>query len=292
MLGHVATIEPAWRTEAWFWATVIAAALPMVAVGTAVAAGRWLPGAGPLLAACVRWAGTPVGRMALATITVLLAYPLLRGTLATVRRIASTRRWLYLLRYAATPSWPEAYWARVVAAGLASRVDLCALPLAGAWTVGLRRPRIVVATRLLQTLSPDEFAAVLHHEAHHLRRRHPLQALVIGALRDGFAWFPAVAATAEAYAASCEFAADAAAVRGCGTEALASALGKCRSSTMTVEPSGAPAFTDLAERRLERLAGGSGGSRLPTPTRAWFQAAILTLVCSGLGVVACGAAVR
>ncbi len=288
----MATIEPAWRTEAWFWATVIAAALPVVAVGTAVATGPWMPGGGPLLAACVRLAGTPVGRMALAALTVLLVYPLVRGTLSTARRIAGTRRWLHLLRNAVTARWPDAYWARVVSAGLAGRVELCALPLTGAWTVGLWRPRVVVATRLLQTLSPDEFAAVLHHEAHHLRRRHPLQALVIGALRDGFGWLPAVAATADAYAASREFAADAEAARRCGAEALASALGKCRNSTMTVEPSGAPGFTDLAKSRLERLTGRDGGPRLPTPTRAWFQCAILTLACSGLSVVACGAAVR
>lgn len=130
------------------------------------------------------------------------------------------------------------------------------------------------------------------HEAHHLRRRHPLQALVIGALRDGFGWFPAVAATADAYAASREFAADAEAARRCGAEALVSALGKCRHSAMTVEPSGAPGFADLAQTRLKRLTGRVTAPSFPAPARVWLQSAILTLVCSGLGAVACGAAVR
>lgn len=294
MLGHVATIEPAWRTEAWFWATVLAAALPVVAVGAAVAMGPWMPGAGPLLAACLHWAWTPVGRMALAALTVLLAYPLVRGTLSMARSIAGTRRWLLLLRNAVTANWSDAYWVRVVSSGVAGRVELCALPLTGAWTVGLWRPRVVVATRLLPTLSPDEFEAVLHHEAHHQHRRHPLQTLIIGALRDGFGWVPAVTATADAYAASRGFAADAdaEAARRCGAEALVSALGKCRNVPTVVEPSGVPGFTDLATSRLERLTGTDGGPRLPTPIRAWFRSVILTLVCSGLGVVVCGAAVR
>lgn len=289
----MASVEPAWRTEAWFWATVMAATLPVVAVGAAaVATGPWTPAAGPLLTACIRWAGTPVGRIAWVALTVLLARPLVWGTLSLVRRIARTRRWVLLLRHARTANWPDAYWARVGSAGLAGRVELCALPLTGAWTVGLWRPRVVVATALLQALSPEEFAAVLYHEAHHLRRRHPLQALVIGALRDGFGWFPAVAATADAYAASREFAADAEAARRCGAEALVSALGKCRHSAITVEPSGAPGFADLAQTRLKRLTGRVTAPSFPAPARVWLQSAILTLVCSGLGAVACGAAVR
>ena len=205
------------------------------------------------------------------------------------RRSALSKRYW---RYTTIAPWPGAYRTCVVQAGLEGQVELCGLPPAGAWTVGLRHPRIVVTTSLLRALSPEEFAAVLHHEAYHLRARHPLKALVVGVLLDGFGWFPAVSASARAYAAARELDADAAAARRCGREALRSALMKCQGRAATTAPFGAPAFTDLARLRLERLAGSEGTAALSTPVWAWLQSAILALCCSALGVAACGAAPR
>lgn len=278
--------------DRWFWATVAAAALPVTVVGTMVALGPWMPGAGSLFAACARWAVTPAGQIASVGFGLLLAYPLVRGAISAARRIGETRRWLQLLSYAVVPRWPGAYWTSVVQAGLAGRVELCDLPLTGAWTVGLWHPRIVATTSLLQALSPEEFAAVLHHEAHHLRSGHPLKALVVGVLRDGFGWFPAVSASAKTYAAARELAADAAAARRCGTDALRAALTKCQGMPVIAAQFGAPAFTDLARLRLERIGGGGGAAALPTPVWAWLQSAVLTLFCSALGVAACGTALR
>lgn len=278
--------------DRWFWATVAAAALPVAVVGTMVAIGPWMPGAGHLFAVCARWAATPAGQLAVVVLGALLAYPLLRGAISATRRIGRTRRWLHLLRYATVPRWPGAYWTHVVQAGLDDRVELCDLPLAGAWTVGLRHPRIVVTTSLLQALTTEEFSAVLHHEAYHLRSGHPLKALVIGVLREGFGWFPAVAASAETYAATRELAADAEAVRRSGTEALRSALMKCQGTQEIAAPFGAPAFTDLVRLRLERLAGCDGVVPPLRPVWAWLQSAVLALFFSALGVAACAAAPR
>lgn len=273
-------------------ATVAAAALPVAVAGTIVGAWSWMPGANHLFSACAHWVATPAGRWAARVLGALLAYPLIRGGVSAARRIAGTRRWLHLLRYTTIAPWPGAYRTCVVQAGLEGQVELCGLPPAGAWTVGLRHPRIVVTTSLLRALSPEEFAAVLHHEAYHLRARHPLKALVVGVLLDGFGWFPAVSASARAYAAARELDADAAAARRCGREALRSALMKCQGRAATTAPFGAPAFTDLARLRLERLAGSEGTAALSTPVWAWLQSAILALCCSALGVAACGAAPR
>ena len=269
-----------------------AAALPVTVVGTMVALGPWMPGAGSLFTSCGRWAVTPAGQIASVGLGILLAYPLVRGAISAARRIGETRRWLQLLSYAVVPRWPGAYWTSVVQAGLEGRVELCDLPLTGAWTVGLWHPRIVVTTPLIQALSPQEFSAVLHHEAYHLRSGHSLKALVIGVLREGFGWFPAVAASAETYAAARELAADAAAARRSGTEALRSALLKCQGTQEIAAPFGAPAFTDLVRLRLERLAGCDGVVRPSRPVWAWLQSAVLTLFCSALGVAACGTALR
>jgi Zn-dependent protease with chaperone function len=280
------------RGDRWFLATVAAAALPVAVAGTIVGAWSWMPGANHLFSACAHWVATPAGRWAARVLGALLAYPLIRGGVSAARRIAGTRRWLHLLRYTTIAPWPGAYRTCVVQAGLEGQVELCGLPPAGAWTVGLRHPRIVVTTSLLRALSPEEFAAVLHHEAYHLRARHPLKALVVGVLLDGFGWFPAVSASARAYAAARELDADAAAARRCGREALRSALMKCQGRAATTAPFGAPAFTDLARLRLERLAGSEGTAALSTPVWAWLQSAILALCCSALGVAACGAAPR
>lgn len=280
------------RADRWFWATVAAAAVPVAVVGTVVALGTWMPGTDQLFAACGRWAATPAGQFASVVLGALVAYPLVQGVISAVRRIGGTRRWLHLLRYTAAPRWPGAYWAPVVQVGLEGRVELCDLPLSGAWTVGLWHPRIVVTTLLLQALSPQEFAAVLYHEACHLRSRHPLKAVVVGVLRDAFGWFPAVSASAATYAAARELAADANAARYCGKEVLRSALLKCGEAPAVAAPFGAPAFTDLMRLRLARLGESGGACVLSAPTWAWLQSAVLALLCSALGAAACGTALR
>lgn len=278
--------------DRWFWATVAAAALPVAVVGTVVALGTWTPGTEQLFAICGRWAATPAGQSISVVLGALVAYPLLRGGISTVRRIGGTRRWLRLLRYAAVSQWPGAYWVPVVQVGLAGSVELCDLPLTGAWTVGPWHPRIVVTTLLLQALNPQEFEAVLHHEAYHMRSRHPLKALVVGVLRDTFGWFPAVSASAATYAAVRELAADAHAARCCGTEVLRSALVKCGEPLAIVPSFGAPAFTDLMRLRLERLGERDGAASLTVPAWVWLESAVLALLCLALGAAACGTALR
>lgn len=114
----------------------------------------------------------------------------------------------------------------VVAAelGTADRLDLVATPEAFAATHGLVRPRILLSSGLVDTLSPAELAAVLRHEQHHVARRDPLRLLAVRVLA-GYGWYlPALGWGAERFALHRELAADRAATSGAGVAALAGAL--------------------------------------------------------------------
>jgi heat shock protein HtpX len=70
--------------------------------------------------------------------------------------------------------------------------ELLVLPpaIGGAFVVGLRRPRILLAGELLRSLDRDEIEGVLAHELAHLRARDVELVLAAGLLRDLVAWNP------------------------------------------------------------------------------------------------------
>jgi heat shock protein HtpX len=70
--------------------------------------------------------------------------------------------------------------------------ELLVLPpaIGGAFVVGLRHPRILLAGELLESLDRDEIEGVLAHELAHLRARDVELVLVAGLLRDLAAWNP------------------------------------------------------------------------------------------------------
>lgn len=93
-----------------------------------------------------------------------------------------------------------------------------------AFCVGLLRPRVVVSTGLIDTLSGPQLRSVLLHERHHAHRRDPLRRALIKAFCDGFWFVPTLRATARAQATISELAADAVAIRATGAQPLAAAL--------------------------------------------------------------------
>lgn len=59
-------------------------------------------------------------------------------------------------------------------------VDVTILPHSDAvFCYGFRRPRVALGEKLLTRLTPDELAAVLAHEAAHIRRADPLRLLIV-----------------------------------------------------------------------------------------------------------------
>jgi Zn-dependent protease with chaperone function len=130
-----------------------------------------------------------------------------------------------------------------------------------AFCAGLLRPRVYLSTSAAETLSAQELDAVLAHEAHHARLRDPLRVLIARMLSDALVFLPAVRRLGERYGALAELAADSAAIRGHGTEPLASAL-------LTFEAAD-PAVVGIAPERVDHLLGDRPAWDLPVALLAW-----------------------
>lgn len=74
--------------------------------------------------------------------------------------------------------------------------------------VGLLKPRLFVATRVLDTCAPPEVDAIVHHELAHLHARDNLRHLCLRACADLLAWLPAGRRFEVAWIAAAEEAAD------------------------------------------------------------------------------------
>lgn len=93
-----------------------------------------------------------------------------------------------------------------------------------AFCLPTRSGGIAVSRGAIEVLDPQELRAVLAHEAAHLRQRHHLQVAGLHALFGPLTWIPLYRAILDAAPLYLELAADDAARRQCGTDALASAL--------------------------------------------------------------------
>jgi Zn-dependent protease with chaperone function len=78
----------------------------------------------------------------------------------------------------------------------------------GVFTLGHRRPRILVSRDVVEYLDVDELKGVLAHEIAHIEARDPLLRLLAGLLRDVFVWNPIAHATYRRLMADRELEAD------------------------------------------------------------------------------------
>ena len=97
-------------------------------------------------------------------------------------------------------------------------------PLPVAALVGLLRPRLVVADRLVAALDDSELQAVAAHEIGHAAARDNLRRLALAASPDVLAWLPAGARLRREFAQAAEAAADRRALERVRPETLARAL--------------------------------------------------------------------
>lgn len=126
-----------------------------------------------------------------------------------------------------------------------------------AFTAGWWRPTVYVARALAERLTPAELAAVLAHEAAHVRRRDPLRLSTLRFAAHALFWIPALRRLADDVADEAEVQADdAAATR--DPIALAAALVAVAAWPAAGAPvRGAVGFVkrDLLDRRVRRLLG-------------------------------------
>lgn len=170
------------------------------------------------------------------------------------------------LRQHAVPVDPRV---RDVAArlGVAGRVCVVKADEPYAFTHRLVGPRVVLGAALVRSLEDDELAAVLAHEAAHVRSRDPLKVLVTRVLVARAFYLPALRHLASRFVAGRELAADRQAVRHCGERALAGALmrtlGPPRWAATT--PAAAMASAASLDARITQLETGAAPPLQRTP---------------------------
>jgi Zn-dependent protease with chaperone function len=213
-----------------------------------------------------------VGRPLLALAT-LAGLVLVSAALRTVRAWIATRRLARAwaegaaasgLTFAGRPAWRITHPFPVVA------------------VLGVRRPRLYIASQVLSGLRGAELAAVLDHERAHLAAGDNLRHWLVRACPDLLAWTPAGERLDRAWLAAAEEAADERATRGGPGAALALAEALVRVARLA--PASCPALLpalalhngdDLA-RRIRRLADAPVAPTDP-PRPALLPAALVLL---------------
>lgn len=157
---------------------------------------------------------------------------------------------------------PERLALAASAAGIRARRAVCVTGSARvAFCAGMLRPRVYVTAALAEA-AEDELAAVLVHEAVHMRRRDPLRRVLLRAASDICFAVPLLRFWHERAIERSELAADRAAIERVGPGALARAL---LATQVLAGLGGVPAyFAGVAEARVAQLLGERIPPRRPT----------------------------
>ncbi|MFC7104225.1 M56 family metallopeptidase [Nonomuraea rubra] len=156
-------------------------------------------------------------------------------------------------------------------------VRVLAHPSAAAYCVPGLRSQVVVSEGALKLLSEDELAAVLAHEAAHVRERHDLVLLPFAALRRALPWSRVVADAQAQVELLVEMAADDRARRYCSPRRLATALLRFGTAGAMPTPHGMlGVHVHNVMARVDRLI--KPAPELATSVRYGFIALSVTLV--------------
>lgn len=243
----------------------VAGFLVLVAAGLVIAGTRLALPSGPAVAgACAHWlaSGGPAALVGLAVLAAAAAVGLLAAR-SIRRQLHAGRAYLASLDLGRERELAGIRYREV---DFEQPLALCA---------GYLRPRIYLSRGALDQLSGSELAAVLAHEAHHLRRRDPLRRLVARVAADALFFIPALRRMSDRYAALGELEADQAAVdAGRGRSPLAAALLKFADTEATPAPA-----AGVDPERVDHLLGipGAGSWRLPRSSLVLSLFAIASL---------------
>jgi Zn-dependent protease with chaperone function len=132
--------------------------------------------------------------------------------------------------------------------------------------VGVFRPRLFVASQVLEALGREELAAAVAHEVGHLRARDNLKRAALRVCRDALSIFPSGRLLDRAWAQAAEMAADEYAARSGGRVALDLAAALIKIARL-VPPDGRPAIPAGA------YINGAGGEGVEARVRRLLQLA-------------------
>jgi Zn-dependent protease with chaperone function len=268
------------QADGAFWA--------IVALAAGIAGGAWA------VLCCGAWAlGTEIGAHGWSTLGELRLLPalllvtflgialcltvgsLVRQPLATVRldRVMRHRRLTAPARLVDASR----------SAGLRREANLVDLGQPFSCTYGVFEAEVVISRGLFDLVDDAELAAVLTHEAHHVRARDPLKVMLARALRHGLFVLPALGDLYDRYLTARELSADRRATRNVGVKGLAGALLKAVGGPVELDLGAAAALAgdralDLRVAQLEtgrqpRLAPWSDAASGSAPGPRWSSGA-------------------
>lgn len=155
--------------------------------------------------------------------------------------------------------------------------------------VGIRKPRLIVGRSVLAACPPNEMAAIVAHEQHHVTAHHNLCRLILSALPDASAWLPFGDRASDQWHVAAEREADDAAAQSApeGHLDLASALIRvARLAPARQDPVAVPVSAlfrgESIDQRVERLLERRVAPIDTWPTRGALMAAAVAI---GAGVV-------
>lgn len=188
------------------------------------------------------------------------------------------------------PESGDAFWAASLTAGLdPDRVRIVDRLPTPAFTAGWWTPRVFVARSLADTLSPEELAAVLEHEAAHVTRRDPFTFAALRFISHILWWLPAVRNLSDDVVDEVELAADDRAATHHPLALASALLALANWRSRLPGPVTAPgiARVDLLDRRVLRLVGEPAPIRTHVTRRSigWGLAVLVPLCLSGLVMV-------
>lgn len=187
--------------------------------------------------------GVPIASLALVAISLVSLSGLLRAIIRFWRE-------QLLLRELQLEPITDGHLAVVAQKVGARRLCLARARRPAAFCVGVLRPRIVVTAGLLESLTPEEQAAVVWHEAQHARLREPLRCLLIELVSSSFFWLPAFKDLRDRYRLTRELDADQQAITHTSRRALAGAL---HEAIARPRYAGTIGLGDSAAARIDRL---------------------------------------
>jgi len=181
------------------------------------------------------------------------------------------------IRHHRIPAPPRlAAWREI----LAGRLVTLDAPAPYALTYGALRPRVLVTTGLLRTLSDAEVAAVLAHEHEHLRSRDPLKNVLARAILARHFYLPALTRLRDRFTSGRELSADRAAMAAYGVAPLAGALLKVTEAPTwaAASPSAAMSTQAVLEARVTQLETGTEPRSAPAGRREVLPTLIAVLL--------------